>query len=855
MYKKVSLISLPLLSALLVTMAALVAVGAKGPVKQWLGKQPDGSYLVSSGQRIEGDALAFNGRPSDIALHPKEDVFAVLSKQEVFICTPKGIVARSHTPLGNNASAGFHGILWTGDHSGSDWWPDAMRFVCSTDQGNLQEYRYADLQLESVGTIALVPEGSKANAYPGGMCVTKDGKTLYVAAAGLDSVIAIDLPTHKMVRQYPVQTLPYEVKLSSDEKTLLVSNWGGRKPLPADETAKSGGVDIVVDKRGIPNTGTISLVDIASGETTHLPVGLHPTAIAVSGDRAYVANAASDTISEVSVSQKKTLRTLSVHGKPGQVFGAMPNALAIHGKTLYVCNGGDNALCELDLTTGKVLGYRHAGYYPSAIQLSHDGRTAYVLNTKGNGSVANTSVGNPGSPHDFQGTVSVIDLNRSLTLETALVERDNHWNVDPSHDRPKMAVYNGAIKHVLYIIKENQTYDSILGDISEGNGDPSLCVQGEKVFPNHRALAKQFTLFDSGYVSGTNSADGHAWSTQSLANDYMEHFYVSYRTYPDDGDCAMSLSAGGCLWDAAAKRGKKIRVYGEYCDEDLAEYAPAKPKDWFEAFDDYKNGEKKFSYTAHTLVAGLKPYICPGVHYWPLIQSDQSRADAFIKEYRAFSKADKVPDLMILCLPCDHSEGLNPDYPTPRAMRADNDLAFGRVIEAVSHSPQWKNTCIFGIEDDGQALPDHVDGHRVPYFVISPYTKRKAVNSTLYNTADMIRSMELMVGFGPMNKFDALAKPITTCFMEKPDLTPYTHVPNKIPLDEHNKRPGQMTSAERYWYRKSLALDWSHIDGADPYWLSRIDWFSLTGGKRPFPQTPGQAVPRAIARATDADDR
>lgn len=828
-----------------------LTLGATRMTAVGMGRQSDGSFLVSSGQRIEGDGLAFNGRPSDLAQHPTENVVAVLSNREVFISTAKGIVARSHTPLANNANAGFHGILWTGDHSGHDWWPNAHKFLVSTDQGTLQEYRYSDLQLENIATIPLAPEGSKKNAYPGGMCVARDTKTVFVAAAGLNAVVEVNTMTHKRVREFPVQVLPYDVRLSDDEQTLIVSNWGGRKPLPGDATARSADESIVVDKRGVASTGVVSLVDRATGQTTDIAVGLHPSAIVVSGDKAFVANAMSDSITEISIAERKIRRTIPVRTGKAQIFGAMPNALAVNGDTLYVCNGGDNALCEVDIPSGTVRGYRHAGYFPCAITLSHDKKTAYVLNSKGNGSVENTAHGNPGSPHDFQGTISVIDLTKDLRKETALVSRNNHWDIDPNANRPKLAVYNGAIKHVLYIIKENQTYDSIFGDMKQGNGDPSLCVLGETVMPNHRALARQFTLFDNGYVSGTNSADGHAWSTQSIANDYMEHFYVSSRTYPDDGDCAMSLSAGGCLWDTAAKKGKKIRVYGEYCDEDLAEYTPTKPKNWFEAYEDYKNGETKFSYTAHTLVAGLKPYICPNVHYWPLIQSDQSRADAFLKEYRQYSKTDSVPDLMILCLPCDHTEGLNPDYPTPRAMQADNDLALGRIVEAVSKSPQWKDTCIFVIEDDGQALPDHVDGHRVPYMALSPYTRRRVVDSTMYNTADMLRSIELMLYLDPMTRFDALAKPLTTCFTDKPDLTPYTHIPNNIPLDERNPSPAKMTASQHYWYAKTRTLDWDEIDAADPYWLSRINWYCATGGKVPFPQTPGQ--PRMMNQEFDAN--
>jgi hypothetical protein len=531
----------------------------------------------------------------------------------------------------------------------------------------------------------------------------------------------------------------------------------------------------------------------------------------------------------------------------------MPNALALRGKTHYVASGGDNALAEIDLTQGRVRGFRHAGYFPTAVALSHDGQKAFVLNTKGNGSVSKTTVGKPGNAHDFQGTVTVVDLSADLEKETQVVARNNRWELTPA--KPKLKVYNGAIKHVLYIIKENRTYDEVFGDMPEGNGDKTLCSLGEKMMPNHRKIAREFTLFDNGYVSGTNSADGHAWSTQSLANDYLEHFYVGYsRTYPDDGDCAMSISNAGAIWDAAIKKNQTIRDWGEFCDDKLATYDP-KPKDWFEVWEDRVKKTHKFKFTANTTVNSLKPYINPEVHYWPLLQSDQYRADVFIREYEEFSKKNTIPNLMILSLPCDHTEGTDPIYPTPRAMMADNDLALGRVVEAVSRSPQWKETCIFVIEDDAQSGPDHVDGHRTVFMAISPYNKRKFVDSSFYTTTNMIRSMEMMLGLDPMNKFDALSDPMVACFQDELDLTPYKTVPNNIPLDERNPSGKKMTEADKYWLEKTRSLDWSHLDAPDPYWMNRITWYSLFKGTREYPGRPGEQPGMAHDDDDDEDDR
>jgi YVTN family beta-propeller protein len=814
--------------------AGMIA-GWKGASIVWMGRQPNGHYIVSSGQEILPGTISFSGRPSDFALKPDQDVLAVQTDHNVFLVTRKGVQARTLCQLPQDVGAGFRGLVWIDDKSGANWTPTGRRFVVSTDQGYLQEYLYEDWQITPQEKIWLVPQDHPRQVWPGGMTVSKDGKMLYVAVADLNAVCQIDLATRKVVKQYPVQRLPFECRLSEDGKDLLVSNWGGRTPREGDRLGKTGEQQIVIDAHGAAATGCVSIVHLETGDAKTIEVGIHPTSIVIDRNHAYVANASSDSISDIDLVSEQVTRTIPVGYNGRKEIGAMPNALAIQGNTLFCCNGGDNALAEIDLPSGKVKGLRPAGYWPIALQLSHDGQTMYVLNSKGNGSVANTDVGNAGNPHDFEGTISVIDLKKELGAQSKLVAHLNHWDRDFKSEAKGLAVYNGAVKHVLYIIKENQTYDSIYGDMPEGNGDPSLCILGEKVMPNHRKIARDFTLFDNGYVSGTNSADGHAWSTQAVANDYMEHEYVGYRTYPDDGKCSMSIAPQGCIWDAALKKGKKIRVYGEYCDADLATFEPRAPKNWFEAWDDRQSGRNVFKYHCETRIPSLKPYICRDLHYWPIIESDQHRADVFLREYAEFSKRDQVPDLMILTLTNDHGSGLDPDFPTIAAMGADNDLAFGRVVEAISKSPQWKDTAIFMIEDDGQALPDHVDGHRTAYQVISPYSRRHTVDHTLYTTVDMLKSIEMMLGIDPMNRFDALARPITTCFQNTPDLTPYEHTPNKTPLDERQPKFSSLSAEGKRLFLASKRLDWSHLDGPDPAVLSRVYWYSLTKG-RPYPE-------------------
>jgi YVTN family beta-propeller protein len=819
-----------------------------------MGKQADGRIIVSSDQVLQPPSFSFKGRPADIAARPQGDVFAMSVMSQVF--TPSQIVlCNQNGPIQDGSirmshHPGFHGLGWS---------PDGKRLLVSTGERNnskvgvdgvLEVYSYADGKLTREPDVTVRENGEPDNIVPGGFCFNRDGSRLYLACCDLNAVLELDGTSFKRLRKIPVGMIPFTVKLSEDEKTLMVSNWGGRVPLSGDDVSQTGISKVVVDKRGMPGSGTVSLVDLSNGSKVDLPVGIHPSDIVVQGTRAYVANSMSDTISEIDLGQRKVSRTIGLEWENLKLLGSMPCALAIKGSTLYACNGGDNSLAEIDLNRGKVIGYRSAGYFPVGMFLQ--GGKAIVANSKGEGSIANTSLGKVGNAHDFQGSVSIIDLSQDLKRETEVVAGNNHW--DRKIEKPNLPVYRGAIKHVLYIIKENRTYDEIYGDMPEGNGDPKLCTLGEKVMPNHRALAREFTLFDNAYVSGTNSNDGHAWSTQGIANDYIEHFYVGYsRTYNDDGNCAMSLANSGAIWNSALKKGLSFRDYGEFVVADDAQYKPYRPKDWFEAWQDRKMATHKFTYIPHTRIEGLRPYVHPTVHYWPLIQSDQSRADEFIKDFTMRDRNNTVPNLMILSLCCDHSEGIDPDYPQPKCMMADNDLALGRVVDAISHSDRWKDTAICVIEDDAQSGMDHVDGHRTSYLVISAYNKRHFVDHTRYTTTTMLRSIEDMLGFDPMNRMDALARPITTCFNSTPDLTPYNVQPNNIPLDLPNpgRSPATMSAKDKYWTMKSQSLNWSHLDGPSPYWLNRVVWYSLKGNE-PYPEVAQNNQPEESA--TDDDD-
>jgi YVTN family beta-propeller protein len=816
--------------------AAILAGGAGLAARKiytlHMGKQPDGSFVVATGQRIEPGSIAFDGRPIDLALHPSGQFIAVVNSRNVFLADRSGVIDDSRVDLPSGAA-----------HRGAVWSPDGTRLFVSIAAGNVREFALKGRKLSLKRVIGLTPQGEKGDARPAGLAISHDGKRLYVACCDRNSVEEIDADAGTILREFKVENMPFDVQITADDGTLVVSNWGGRPVTDADEKGESGNAVIVVDPRGAPASGTVSIVRRDSGKVLSTPVGLHPTGIAIDGSRAYVANAASDSVSVVDIEHARTIRTIPIRWGSMGLFGSMPNAIAVRGSSIYVCNGGDNALCEVDRLTGKVRGFRPAGFFPTAVAVTPDGGAAFVVNTKGNGSVRRTSQGLVGNAHDFQGTVSVVDLGANLKAATARVAEDAGWNRSRADLHPGLAVYRGAIKHVLYIIKENRTYDEVFGDLPQGNGRASLCSLGARVTPNAHALAQQFALFDNAYASGTNSAEGHQWCNEALANDYIERMYAGYRTYPFDGDCAMTVSSGGFIWDQALKRHRTLRVWGEWCPEGRNHYAP-EPKGWKEVWDDRAQGTHRFAPHADTALPSLRPYMNRQVFCWPLTQCDQQRADIFIDEYKRFSAKDAVPNLMIMSLPCDHTCGMDSGYPRPLSMVADNDLALGRIVEAVSHSPQWRDTCIFVVEDDAQAGPDHVDGHRTVCMALSPYVKRKLVDSEFVTQISIVRSIELMLGLDAMCRFDATAIPFTNCFTDTPDPTPYSVVPNIVRLDEMNPRMGSLHGKELYWARQSQKLDWSGLDRPDPQILNQVIWHSIHGVDSPYP---------AASRPADGD--
>jgi hypothetical protein len=494
----------------------------------------------------------------------------------------------------------------------------------------------------------------------------------------------------------------------------------------------------------------------------------------------------------------------------------------------------------------QVKGFIPTGWYPTAVAVAPDGKALLVGVGKGNQTKANPidkSSKNDKTIPDYRrlpfpyigttlsGALSIVDVpdDKQLAKYTATVYRncpysDTLLTASPHPDKtviPNKIGEPSPIKYIIYIIKENRTYDQVFGDIKEGNGDPSLVMFGEKVTPNHHKLAREFVLLDNLYCNGQVSRDGHPWSTMAYNTDYIArdwHLTYSGRKGVDDDEKGhLANGPSGYLWDACNRAGLSYRSYGEYGKQ-------------------VSTGDGASMMDAS--VPGLVGHICPdygitrakGKHL-----RDTENIDVFLKEYREFEKADKMPRFIIMSLGEDHTTGTTPGTYTPQACVASNDVALGRLVEAVSHSKYWKETAIFVIEDDAQNGPDHVDAHRTVGLVISPYTKRRCVDSTQYSTVSMIRSIELILALSPLSQYDAAARPMYASFTDKADLTPYAHEAARIDLAAKN-------SEKSYGAQRSSRMDFSDYDLADDFELNEILWRSIKGVEAPVPPTVRRAI-------------
>jgi YVTN family beta-propeller protein len=809
-----------------------------------VGAQEDSTRIVATSQIIDpaGETISFPGRPVDLALNNSGNILAVKNNTSiVFMNAEKHTVMQTlKLPAGGHS---FNGITWSSDDQ-KVWTTDSRGYLRSA---KLIDGSYA------WDDAILLPgpnPDDKSGPYPGGLTIDNQKGYAYVALSRNNTLGIVNLKTKQLESQISVGIAPYTVLMH--ENIAYVSNWGGRQPVNGDKTGPSGGSNVVVDpKTGIASSGTVSVLDLSTKKVIkEIAVHLHPSGMSYSPDKTklYVANANSDLISVIDTRTNSVIKDLSSKPMAELPFGSAPNSVVASpdGKTLFAANGGNNHIAVIELSSGKVKGLIPSGWYPGSVLLSRDGSKLFVANIKGNGS-PQTGLREKGiNSHDHSGSVSFITVPdsenlREYTIRAATTMRlpkiTQSLRLERVNERivpvPTRPGEKSVFKHVLYIIKENRTYDQVFGDLPQGKGDSSLTQFGRKVTPNHHALAENFVLLDNTYCNGVLSADGHQWANEGYVTDYLEKSFGGFvRSYPYEGDDALAFASSGFIWDKVLEAGLTFRNYGEFV---TAKVEPSNAS-WTQLYNDYKNGTRNVKIKATSKLHTLEPYLCPTFVGFPSSIPDVYRAGEFLKEFREYEKENSLPNFMIMLLPNDHTTGTREGYPTPRAQVADNDLALGQIVEAVSNSKFWKETAIFVIEDDPQAGLDHIDGRRTVALCISPYTKRGAVVNTHYNQNSILRTIELILGLPPMSQFDMIANPMTDCFTSKPDFRPYKPLPNQIPLDEMNPKLSALSGKKKFWAQKSMEMSLDELDKANEDTLNLILWHSVKGYNTPYPK-------------------
>ncbi len=770
------------------------------------------------------------------------------------------------------------------------------------------------------------PSNAKGAALPAGMALSPDGRKLFVALNGANTLGVIDTATNSLTQQIPVGNAPRQVVLSADGKTAYVSNEGGRPATPDDFTNLSDGTPIVADtKTGGAITGTVSVVDLtANKEAEEIPVGLQPTALHQDGSALFVANSNDDSVSVIDEATNTVAQTVKTNPVPGATVGSYANAINTSDPShVLVSIGRDNAIAVYRYK-GMTTPLHYQGLLPTdwyPVQVQPDpalgANDIVVTNDKGIGARGPASTINKG-PYTEPATAPVTDHNTyddtgsvttfampsdsQIAQNTQTVFTDNDWEqIKPTNQGdydtvPKVipAHLGGSspIKHIVVIVKENRTYDQVLGDLGEGNGDPADAQFGAQVTPNFHAMAKRFGDLDNFYDEGTLSADGHNWIVQAEANDYVEkEFGAFYRSYPSQGGDALAYQRDGFLWNAAEKAGLKVQDFGEYAYNPYS--LPAGAPGWDQWYKDSQILEGKQSgplpvptheYETSSDIPSLNKILDPWFPNFQLQIPDQYRVDMWRPIFEKQEKTGKFPALSFMWLMTDHTAGIGSGDPYPVAEVADNDLAVGRVVDTISHSRFWKSTAIFVDEDDTQNGVDHVDGHRDPVFVISPYSAG-GVDDEYYSQINMVKTVEQILAIKPMNQEDYAAEPMYSAFTKRPNDAPYDVAPNQIPLtlgapgypSTLTTAPATMSPAERSDFRpqgvvpadmRSVYGAWAawsrkqpfngpmaRVDAEKPALLNRLDWYSAHNWRVAYPgdpkiympdQVPGRNLPAAF---------
>lgn len=775
---------------------------------------PNGWTITPTGSHVELTDLPLNIIPLPDGRHAlvssngfNRHQLVVVDLQEKKVV---GSDSQRETWFGLTTTPGFDRVWWSGG-------------------GGSQVHEYslkgtALQRLKSWADPAAPPQKGKKTGFRSGLYFDEPGKRLLSLDIEAGKLQAIDPATGKIIASQVVGGRPYDLVFSKNRQRILISDWAGRQVL------------------------MLSANDLRV--LAKIPVGEHPNQMAAhpKDNRVFVACASSNGVWVIDTLRGIVTETIFTSLFPRAPEGSTPDAVACSpdGEHLAVANADNNcvALVEIEEPNRSVIeGFIPTGWYPSAVSFSKDGKKLLVGVGKGNQFGPNKI-----PPKDeaeaktyrpqfkyigtmVTGALSIIDIpdEKGLAELSAQVYRncpyaDEQLTVAP-YDKPTVIPRKVGdpcpITHVIYIIKENRTYDQVLSDIPRGNRDPSLLMFGEEVTPNHHKLANEFVLLDNLYCNGQVSRDGHPWSTMAYNTDYTSRdwmlTYSSREGVDDDDEGNLSRAPSGYLWDAAGRAGLTYRNYGEY---------------------GRRVSQPDGTLVMDAAVPGLIGHMCPRygtrrADGKPM--RDPDNVEVFLEEFREYEKNDNLPRLIIMSLGEDHTQGTREGAPTPRACVASNDLALGRLVEAISKSKYWPRIAIFVIEDDAQNGPDHVDAHRTVGLVISPYIKRGMLDSTQYQTVSVIRTMELILGIPPLSQYDAAARPMFACFSDQADTRPYQHVPARIDVNERNTK-------KSYGAARSAKMDFSEYDRIDDFELNEILWRAVKGADAPLPAPVRRAL-------------
>jgi YVTN family beta-propeller protein len=911
------------------------------------GPQTNGTWVVSNGQIINPAGtqvdLGIRVRAKAIALNPNlgTHTAAVLTlgtsasdgngAVEVFD-TKTGVVLQNYIPFGADSSGSYSGIAYSADGKHLVFSQDSSNVTVANvnAQGLLGDNAQISVPPNNsfITCFQNSPPGSygvpcgtfytPSTSYPGGVAISLDGNSAYALLNQNDTLTQINLTTNQQGTQIRVGNAPHSIVLNSNGTTAYVSNEGGRAAVQSDFQIWSAGTEIVADPVvGAAVTGTVSVVDLHSMTVTAtISTGLHPTGMAFFGQYLLVANTYSDTISVIDTGSNQVVRTINLKlpiGVPGQgpAYGAAPNSIAVDGKKgiAYVALYNANAIAVVNLRNGKdpVMGLIPVAYAPSSVVLDAAQNALLVANDKGIGTRNSFECDYnvcDYNTHQDNGTVNIVPVPNNATLDamTKQVFEYNHWDLiqniqsasggSPNTKPVAIPAKIGdpsLIKHVFLIIRENRTYDQVLGDVAVGNGDPSLAVFGGKDTPNAHNLVTRFPLFDNFYDPSRQSADGHQWIQEGMApyaDDIQSPDWV--RSYPGgNGGDALAYQNKGFLFSEAAAAGLPVKIYGEYVENDtfLQPGGSTQEPSWSQFYADSQcfeggpdcgppgtQGETTLYYQntvqAESSLPAVYNHMIKNFPQFDLGIPDQFRVDLWVQDFNSDVTAGTVPALSILWIMCDHTGG----PPTVDAEQADNDLAVGRIIDYISHSNVWSSSAIFMEEDDAQNGVDHVDGHRSPGYVVSPYAVQYGpTDHTYYTQVNMTRTIEQILGLPPMNQFDLVASPMRPDFVNQPpqdNFQPWSHLPAQVPLnqgvDAKVNPPAGSAKAKALraaWLQKKAQIFAGKLtkpDSEDPDTVNHLNWYMATGFTRPYPGEktvrPPSDFNKPAPTTTDLDD-